>query len=138
MSLMTSEVARLAGVNKQTLRYYERRGLLPRTERNMSGHRLYDPAAVLRLRFIKRAQDLGFGLSEIEELLSLQVEEEKPCEDIRAVAEAKIVEIEDKVRDLMRMKEKLVDLVEACLENKDTEGCPVLDSFEQDPDDHKR
>ena len=65
MALTTSDVARLAGVNKQTLRYYERRGLLPRPERNTSGHRLYDPVAVVRLRFIKRAQDLGFVLEEI-------------------------------------------------------------------------
>ena len=89
----------MARVNKQTLRYYERRGLLPRPERNTSGHRLYDPAAVARIRFIKRAQDLGFVLEEILELLSLRIEAETPCDEVRIQAERKIEEIDLKMRD---------------------------------------
>ncbi len=86
MAMTIGQVAAGAGVNIQTVRYYERRGLLPRAPRTASGYRQYDPDAVARLRFIKRAQDLGFSLQEIAELLELRVEHGAACAAVEAKA----------------------------------------------------
>ena len=79
MSLTVSKVAKAAGVNIQTLRYYERRGILPEPERSDAGYRLYEPETISRVRFIKHAQDFGFTLEEIRELLELRIEQEPPA-----------------------------------------------------------
>jgi len=89
-TLRTGEVAAQAGVNVQTLRYYERRGLLKEPERRPSGYREYSPDAVLLIRFIKRAQELGFTLAEIEDLLRLRNDHSARCSEVRAAAQAKI------------------------------------------------
>ena len=113
-TLRTGEVAAKAGVNVQTLRYYERRGLLQEPQRRSSGYREYPPDAVQLIRFIKRAQELGFTLVEIEELLRLRSDQEAACSEGKSTAEAKIDDIEQKIRHLRAMKCALEVLVASC------------------------
>src|SRR3712207_268029 len=112
--LTSGELAELAKVHIETLRYYERRGLIERPPRRASNYRLYPEDAVRRVRFIKRAQELGFSLKDIKELLSLRTAPETECGEIRARAEAKIVDINEKIRVLMAMKSALSTLVAQC------------------------
>ena len=124
-------VARRAGVGIDTVRFYERRGLLDKPPRSPSGYRLFPPDTVARIRFIKRAQQLGFSLREIRELLELRVDPETTCEDIRRKAQAKIEDIDRKIEELRRMKTALKRLYADC---RKTEGpisaCPILDAME--------
>ena len=106
-TLRIGEVAGRAGVNVQTLRFYERRGLLPEPPRRASGYREYAPESVRRVRFIKRAQELGFTLAEVEELLRLREDPRIPCREVRATAETKIADIEEKMRRLRAMRAAL-------------------------------
>ncbi len=123
------EVAAGAGVNIQTLRYYERRGLLPEPERRESGYRAYDPETVRLVQFIKRAQELGFTLREIAELIELR-ESPRRGTEVRSLAQAKIEDIERKMRRLRAMRDALRGLVEAC----DCEGgaptCPIIEALD--------
>ena len=112
--LRIGEVARGAGVNIQTLRYYERRGLLEAPNRTASGYRKYPSETVRLIRFIKRAQDLGFTLNEIEELIALRDASGRKRRDVRALAEAKVGDIERKLAQLQAMKSALEVLVERC------------------------
>ncbi len=128
--LRTSELAQRAGVNPQSLRYYERRGLLPAPPRSPSGYRLYPPSALRVLRFIKRAQRLGFSLREVEELLSLRVGEGSTCAMVRSLAEEKIADIEAKMRELKTMKAALEELTAACGGRGPASECPILDAME--------
>jgi Hg(II)-responsive transcriptional regulator len=129
-TLRTGEVAAQAGVNVQTLRYYERRGLLREPERRPSGYREYPQDTVQLIRFIKRAQDLGFTLLEVEELLSLRDEHPNSCSEVRAAAEAKIDGIEQKLRQLRAMKRALGLLVASCAEVDGTRQCPILEALD--------
>lgn len=125
-----SEVAERAGVNPETLRYYEREELIPNPPRSDGGFRLYDESYVERLRFIKRAQDLGFTLAEIKGLLDLRVDDEATCRDVQAKAKAKIEEVEDKLRDLKRIRDALTRLADACEGGAGpTSDCPILDAM---------
>src|SRR6476620_10463615 len=108
--LKIGEVAELSGVNLQTVRYYEREKLLPKAPRLASGYRVFPNDTVRRVRFIKRAQELGFTLSEIRELLTLRIDHERDRSDVRAIAEAKLADIEEKIRTLTAMKDALVRL----------------------------
>jgi MerR family copper efflux transcriptional regulator len=101
-SLTIGKLARAAGINLETVRYYERRGLLPKPPRTASGYRLFPAEAAVRLRFIRRAQELGFSLKEIRELLALRVSPRTSRADIRTRAQAKIVDIEDKIKGLQQ------------------------------------
>ena len=130
-TLTTGEVAERANVNIQTVRYYERRGLLPEPPRSSGGFRQYSPEHVSRIRFIKRAQDLGFTLEEARELLELRVTPDADRADVRAVAEEKIDEVEAKIRDLQRIRDTLGDLVEACEGHGSTSECPILNAIEK-------
>src|SRR5215510_7071836 len=105
------DVAKQANVHIETLRYYERRGLLARPPRSLSNYRLYPEDAVRRVRFIKHAQELGFSLKEIQELLSLRAILRTRCAAVRQRAQAKIYDIEEKIRALHAMKQSLVKLV---------------------------
>lgn len=130
MKTMTAgQVARLAGVGVETVRFYEKNGLLEEPARRVSGYREYDEQTVKRLRFIQRAKDIGFTLTEIKELLSLRCSE-LPCGDVRGRAEAKITEIEEKVALLLRMKEVLGRLASSCCEQSDMSRCPILDALD--------
>ncbi|MGI8741601.1 MAG: MerR family transcriptional regulator [Bryobacteraceae bacterium] len=130
LKLTISGLARLGGVNLETVRYYERRGLLPKPSRTEAGYRQYTSDAAHRLRFIKRAQELGFSLEEIQELLALRVEPKQNREGIRARAEARIAGIEQKMKTLAAMKSILRGLVEQC-EHCASDECPILASLEQ-------
>src|SRR5437867_898580 len=107
-----SQVARQAGVGVETIRFYERKGLIKEAPRRESGYRQFSLDAVKRIRFIKRAQELGFSLSEIADLLSLRAVPYSSCKDVKRRAEAKLADIERKLQDLQRMKNTLLQLVE--------------------------
>lgn len=123
------EVAVQAGVNIQTLRYYERRGLLPEPARGNSGYRAYDPETVRLVRFIKRAQELGFALREIEDLIELRQSPRRGAE-VRAVAATKVVDIERRIRQLKAMRRALGGLVAACDCDGDTPRCPIIEALD--------
>lgn len=129
-TLSTAEVATRAGVNVQTVRYYERRGLVPVPPRKASGYRLFDAAYVDRIRFIKRAQDLGFTLAEVEELLSLRATPGGPSSRVRDRTLDKIREVEDKIRDLEEIRRALLDLTAACDGTRATDDCPILQALD--------
>src|SRR2546421_3547668 len=109
--MRTSEVAGRAGVNPQTLRYYERRGLLPRPPRSASGYRSYPDDAVRVIRFVKRAQDLGFSLDEVEELLGLARGGPSSCDTALRVARGRLADLAARIADLERMRDSLRQLV---------------------------
>ena len=131
-SLTIGRLAKEAGVNLETVRFYERRGLLPRPPRSSSGYRLFPADAARRLRFIRRAQELGFSLKEIGELLSLRVSRKTSSAAIRARAEAKIVDIQEKIGSLQSMKKTLEKLTKVCDGCAPLAECPILDSLERE------
>jgi MerR family mercuric resistance operon transcriptional regulator len=112
--LTIGQVARLAGVGVETVRFYERRGLLEEPSRKASGYRQYTADVVSRLRFIRRAKELGFTLSEISELLALRLDPSATREDVRRRAETKMADIEAKIEDLRRMRNALEELSINC------------------------
>lgn len=128
--LTIGEVAEQAKVHIETLRYYERRGLIERPPRSASNYRLYPEDAVQRVRFIKRAQELGFSLKNIKELLSLRAAPEAECGEIRAHAEAKIKAINEKIDALLAMKNALSTLVAECSGQGPLTECPILESLD--------
>src|SRR3989442_1544690 len=132
MSLTIGAMAKQAGVHIETLRYYERRGLLPKPPRTPAGYRTFDTDAVRRLHFIKRAQELGFSLKEIKELLALRVDARTSCADVRHRAEAKIADIDQKLRALRAMKRALVRLTAACVGRGPVSACPILESLDHE------
>jgi Hg(II)-responsive transcriptional regulator len=121
--------AEQAGVNIQTLRYYERRGLLPRPPRKRSGYREFPDDAVRMVRFIKRAQDLGFSLDEVDELLQLRSDKRRDRARIRAVATKRVQQIERKVAELTAMKRALSHLLHCCEEGSTLE-CPIIEALD--------
>ena len=128
--LTIGEVAEQANVHVETLRYYERRGLVARPPRSASNYRLYPEDAVRRVRFIKRAQELGFSLHDIKELLALGADPEAGCAEVRACAEAKLKDIDAKIGALTAMKYALSTLVEECSGEGPLSDCPILESLE--------
>ncbi|MGH7523016.1 MAG: heavy metal-responsive transcriptional regulator [Gemmatimonadales bacterium] len=120
------EVATEAAVGVQTLRYYERRGLLPKPRRHASGQRAYVPDVVQRVRFIKRAQDLGFTLDEIGGLLALWTDSIKSCKQVEHRAAATLDRIQSKIDDLEQMRDALTQYVNACQQRRSLEECPIL------------
>lgn len=124
------ELARRAGVNVQTVRYYERRGLLEEPARRESGYRTYADATLDRLRFIRRAQELGFTLTEIGELLALRLDPTTTAADVKQRAAQKITEVEGRIRDLERIKHALTHLAGRCSGGRGPTGdCPLLDAL---------
>lgn len=130
-SMTIGQVAREAGVGIETIRFYERQGLIETPPRRESGYRQYPYEVVARLQFIRRAKGLGFTLKEIVELLSLRVDPDATCGDIKARAAAKIGDIEDKIRALQRMKTALEGLKSACDGMSSTTECPILESLDE-------
>jgi Hg(II)-responsive transcriptional regulator len=129
-TLSIGMLAKKAEVNIQTVRYYERRGLLPDPSRLESGYRQYSKSHLARLRFIKHAKGLGFSLKEIMELLSLRVDPNTTCADVKKRAEAKLVDVEDKILALQRIKGALAHLVGLCRGRGPTSECPILEALE--------
>jgi len=130
--LTIGQVAKRAGVGVETIRFYEREGLIGKPARRPSGYRQYEPDIVRRIRFIQRAKELGFSLREITELLSLRVARGRACEAVKARAAAKMEDIESKIAGLERMKRALTSLVEACAGRGSVGECPILDALDAD------
>lgn len=128
--LTVGRLAEKTGVNIETVRYYERSGILPKPARKPSGYRLYSQEDVARLQFIIHAKELGFSLKEIKELLELRIDRKTNCEEVRQQAEAKIGDIEKKIADLERIQKVLVKLATACRNREPTGECPVLEALE--------
>lgn len=124
--MRTSELAGQAGVNSETLRYYERRGLLTQPPRTPGGYRDYPPAALDLLRFIKRAQELGFTLDEVEELLHLDNGGPEACDAARVLAEQRRADLQARIVDLQRMHDTLADLVATCDLPRADRSCALL------------
>src|SRR5712692_6191303 len=129
-ALTRGELAQQGRVNSETIRYYERRGLLPKPPRTLSGYRAFSSEAVRRVRFIKRAQGLGFSLKEIKELLALRVDPGSSCGDVRKRAETKLADIDQKLRALRAMKGALLRLTAACVGRGPVNACPILESLD--------
>ena len=128
--LRSGELARQAGVKLATVRYYERRGVLSRPPRTAAGYRVFGPDALRRLRFIRHAQGLGFTLREIEELLALRVDSDNKCADVRRRAEAKVRDVEQKIRHLRAIHKAINRLIDACRGRGSAAECPLLESLE--------
>ena len=129
-SMRIGEVASRANVNVQTVRYYERRGLLPVPPRSTSGYRQYNVDNLARIRFIKHAQVLGFSLSDISELLALRVHPASNCQEVLHHAEIKLLDIDKKIAALRSMRRSLESLACACREKRATSECPILEALE--------
>jgi MerR family transcriptional regulator, copper efflux regulator len=125
-AMLIGELATQAGVNPQTLRYYERRKLLRPLHRATSGFREYDDASVRQVRFIRRAQDLGFTLEEIRDLLTLWADSEKSCGAVEQRSRATLGRIEEKIADLEQMRAALTKYVSACKGRMALDQCPLL------------
>lgn len=129
--LSIGQVARRAGVGVETVRFYEREGLLEEPPRRASGYRQYSEQVVRRLHFIKRAQQLGFSLKEINELLRVRVDAQTSCDEVKQRTEAKIAEVERKVIELQRMRQALLQVHSLCEGQGPTGGCPMLEALDQ-------
>ena len=136
--LTTGALAEAAGVGRETVRFYERKGLLPEPPRTTSGYRDYPLESVGRLRFIRRAQGLGFTLDEIADLLALRVDEVAACGTVEARAREKLASVADKLTELRRMKKALERLVDACQSREPTSDCPILEELEDRGGDRPR
>lgn len=125
------QLAQKSSVNVETIRFYERRGLLPEPKRSKSGYRQYSESDVARILFIKRAKELGFTLKEISELLSLKIDSDTTCGDVKRLAESKVANIEEKIADLQRIKRVLNKLIILCeKENATSSECPILEALD--------
>ena len=124
------QVAQRAGVNVETIRFYERKGLITQPPRNTEGYRQYPDQTIARIRFIKRAKELGFSLTEIAEFLSLQANPRATCTDVKQRAEAKVSTIQDRIKDLQKMKRSLEQLAASCKGSGPIVDCPIIDCFE--------
>ena len=122
-------VAKAAGIGIDAIRFYERQGLIPAPARQPSGYRVYSPDVVVSLRFIRRAKELGFSLQEISELLSLETAAEATAADVRKLAEAKLADMEERIRALQRMRRALKKAVGGCPGQGPASGCSILRSL---------
>jgi MerR family mercuric resistance operon transcriptional regulator len=128
--LTIGRLADEAGVNVETIRYYQRRGLMPEPDKPAYGHRRYAADAVKRVRFIKRAQGLGFTLEEIGSLLAL--DEARACADTRALAAHKLQIIDTKLADLKAMRQALTVLLRQCDAGAMKGNCPIIHALAAD------
>lgn len=132
MAMTIGQVASAADVNIQTIRYYERRGLVLAQRRTPAGYRQYAADAVERLRFIRHAQELGFTLKEIQELLGLRVRHGAACGAVERKTRAKLVLVQQKIVALGRIERTLERLAAACAARRSTDACPILDALEEE------
>jgi len=129
--LSIGKVAKKSGVSVETIRFYERKGLIDEPPRLKSGYRRYDEESVKRLRFIQQAKTLGFSLREIGDLLSLRTRPGATNREIRQMAQAKLVNIEEKIKMLRRMQRTLKNLVNKCPGQGSTSHCPILEAMDR-------
>ena len=125
------KVAKLAGVGVETIRFYEPEGLLNKPKRRQSGYRVFTSEVVARIRFIKKAKQLGFSLREVRELLFLRVDSRATAADLKKRVDGKISEIDDRLQDLKRMRAGLVRLSKAYTGKGPVGDCPLLDALER-------
>lgn len=128
--LTIGQLAERSGVNLETVRYYERIGLMPEPGRTEGGHRMYDEAHRRRLSFIRRGRELGFGIGEIRALLALAEPQRRSCDEVRAVASAHLQDVRAKIADLARLEALLAGTVDRCDSGAAAPSCPVLDLLE--------
>lgn len=126
--LAIGALSRHTGVNIETVRYYERIGLLPPPARSEGGHRLYGGGHLMRLNFVRRARDLGFTLDEIRGLLELAEKRDRPCAEAREVAVGHLSDVRAKIADLQTMERVLVDMVARCAGGS-TPECPLIEAL---------
>lgn len=129
--LTIGQLARATGVNLETVRYYERIGMMPEPVRTSGGHRAYDEGHRQRLSFIRRARELGFGLEQIRELLRLSVDEGQPCDSVMKVASAHLEEVRRKIADLTRLETILAKSVAQCAHTRTGPSCAVLEMLSE-------
>ena len=127
MGFTIGKLAKKAEINIETIRYYERTGLIEQPSKPPGGFRHYDNAVFERILFIKKAQTLGFSLDEIKTLLELSVGH---CAEIQSLAEARLGDVRDKIRNLTQLETVLADLVEQCRAQADKSGCPIIESLQ--------
>ncbi|MFQ5352094.1 MAG: heavy metal-responsive transcriptional regulator [Candidatus Binatia bacterium] len=125
------QVAKASGLGIETIRFYEKKGLIEEPARRVSGYREYEEAVVPRLLFVRQAKNLGFTLREIKELLALRLDREASCGRVKRQAEAKIADIEMRMKSLRRMKRALETLSSACDERAPTSECPILAALDR-------
>jgi len=125
------EIAEKVDVNVETLRYYEKIKLMPKPKRKESRYRVYDENDLKRLLFIKRAKELGFTLKEIKELFGLRIDSEAKCGDVKHLTEHKLNDVDNKIKDLKKIRSVLVKLIDQCVnEEVSSDACPILESIE--------
>jgi len=129
MEYKIGELAEICSVNKETIRYYERKNLLLKPAKNDSGYRIYSADTVKRVSFIKRMQELGFSLSEIYRLLGVVDKDDVRCADMFEFVSAKEQEVQKLIEDLKRVELMLNDLKRRCPDEKELHECPILDTL---------
>ena len=121
------QLAKAVHLNTQTIRYYERIGLINKPDTNEVGYRIYPEKAADVLRFIKHAKDIGFSLKQISEIFSLDNNKYNICSNVKKLAEEKVYEIDKKLNSLKLMRKELLNLISLCEEKTDSQKCPILD-----------
>jgi MerR family mercuric resistance operon transcriptional regulator len=133
MTLLTiGKIAKQTGVTVEAVRFYEKQGLIAEPQRTESGYRQYPPDTIKRVHFIQRAKEAGFTLKDIGELLKLRREPGTTCTDIKLRALEKINEVDQKIKDLQRIKESLEQMVLRCSDTEELDECPILETLEFD------
>lgn len=127
MARTISKLAKDLGLNVETIRFYERKGLIDQPSKPSTGYRHYSDQISSRIRFIKRAQELGFTLEEIANLLVLS---DQPCHQVQELAEKKLIAVKAKIKDLRKLETALDGLLDECRSNDDSSHCPVIDSLQ--------
>lgn len=135
-TLSIGQVAKEAGIGVETVRFYEREGLLPAPQRRPSGYRQYPSDTARRIRFVQAAKGLGFTLKEIRELLSLRVTAGKSCADVRDLTHQKLAKVDAKLVELQRVRAALARLANTCIGTGPTSECPLLDALDSEGDAH--
>lgn len=131
-SLTIGQLAENAGVGVETVRFYQRKGLVEEPEKPRDGYRRYPAEAAQRIRFIRQAQEIGFSLREIGELLALRVDRSRSCADVRRHAEVKILEVRSKIDALQQIERALTRLAKSCSGVGPTSECPILDAIDKE------
>ena len=130
--LSIGKIAKQAGISVETIRFYERKGLLQEPQRKESGYRQYQEEDIRKLVFIQHAKNLGFSLNEIRDLMSLQTDSKSTSREVKDLAEHKLQDIEEKIKMLQRMRRTLKHLVDKCPGEGPTSECPILDALAND------
>ena len=128
-ALKRGNLAKMAAVNIETIRYYEKQGILPEPDRSPSGYRQYNEETVNRIRFVKRAQKLGFSLSEIKQLLKLSEGEITDCDEVKDIALKKLEAIREKIINLQKLDSILSNLATQCDRQQSIKGCPIIEAL---------